>query len=51
MTKELFSMGSKVRDVIRDEAFAGFGRLFVSGRFGDTATDKFKRLRKLFYLV
>ena len=27
MTKELFSMGSKVRDVIRDEAFAGFGRL------------------------
>lgn len=27
MTKELFSLGSKVRDVIRDEAFAGFGRL------------------------
>lgn len=27
MTKEPFSLGSKVRDVIRDEAFAGFGRL------------------------
>lgn len=27
MTKEPFSLGSKVRDVIQDEAFAGFGRL------------------------